>query len=78
VNVGDRVIHPRLGMGTILEIGTRGCIVDYSNEEGVLVRGTSFHDLTLVKQDEQETAKRNETEDRVSQADSRASEAPGK
>ena len=45
---GDRVKHPRLGIGVILFVGKTGCLVDYSNRDGVLVRGSRKEDLELI------------------------------
>ena len=48
MKIGDRVKHIRLGVGKILELGKYGCLVDYSNKSGVLVRGSKYEDLELL------------------------------
>jgi hypothetical protein len=49
VKVGDRVRHPRLGEGILCHKGRYGWLVNYSNEDGVLVRGSLEKDLELIE-----------------------------
>ena len=49
MKVGDRVKHPKLGEGIICSIGKYGCLINFSNKDGVLVRGSKFEDLELIE-----------------------------
>ena len=50
MKIGDRVKHPRLGVGVIIEFCKYGgVLVNYSNDRGVLVRVS--HRDTLEKLD---------------------------
>ena len=48
VKQGDQVRHPRLGEGTIIRIGKYFWLVDFSNKDGVLVRGGRPEELELI------------------------------
>ena len=49
MNVGDRVKHPRLGTGKIIALCKYGGIlVNYSNDEGVLVRVSHKDTLEII------------------------------
>lgn len=55
---GDRVRHPRLGEGILYKLGKYGWLVDFSNKQGVLVRGCRPEDLELIDEQETETRTR--------------------
>ena len=74
MKVGDRVRHPKLGIGTIIIVGKRGYLIDFSSPEGVVVRGSSPELLELI--DEQERTEADGTKDPVSDRNSRTSETP--
>jgi len=59
VKIGDKVKHPRLGEGVLYQKGKYGWLVNYSNEDGVLVRGSQEEDLELIE-DEQKRKTRDE------------------
>ena len=64
MKVGDRVRHPRLGIGTIIIKGKCGYLIDFSSPEGVVVRGSRPEQLELI--DDKERAETDGTEDQIS------------
>ena len=51
MNVGDRVKHPRLGIGTIIAFCKYGgVLIDYSNDKGVLVRVSHRDTLEVINE----------------------------
>ncbi len=49
MKLGDRVKHPRLGVGIILQFCKHdGVMVNFSDKSGVLVRVVYIHDLEEV------------------------------
>lgn len=51
MNVGDRVKHPRLGIGTIIAFCKYGgVLIDYSNDKGVLVRVSHRDTLEVLNE----------------------------
>lgn len=48
IKVGSVVLHPRLGRGIVLEVGKKGCLVNYTCKQGILVRGSAFQDLEVI------------------------------
>lgn len=64
MKLGDRVKHPILGEGILYQKGKYGWLVNYSNEDGVLVRGSQEKDLELIEH-EQKTKRSPIKKDRV-------------
>ena len=48
IKVGSIVWHARLGKGVVLEVGKNGCLVNYTNKQGILIRGSAFKDLEVI------------------------------
>ena len=49
MKVGDRVKHMRLGEGVVYSVGKYGCLINFSNKDGVLFRGSKFENLELIE-----------------------------
>ena len=48
MKVGDRVRHYRLGDGVLYMKCKHGWLVNFSNRDGILVRGSKEEDLELL------------------------------
>lgn len=52
MKMGDRVNHPKLGIGTIIELCKySAAMVNFSDDTGVLVRVVKLSDLEEIKND---------------------------
>jgi len=55
IAVGNRVRHPKFGIGTVLELRKHnGAMVDFSDHSGVLVRVVRIDGLEVVDGKEKE------------------------
>lgn len=48
MKVGDRVRHQRLGEGVLHTKCKYGWLVNFSNKDGILIRGSKEEDLELI------------------------------